>query len=88
MAKLRVDSLSSAVRFYSSEIDPAKPLHEEDTPWEKVVILQFLDNGEVRVSCAKEALTFAERKELRAYLKSLGYLSCTFRHRKEFSIPL
>ena len=76
----RLDPTSAIVRFYNSSIDKTKPLHEMHTPYYKTLILQFLDNGEVRISGCVDMLSISESKALRAHLAELGYQTATWRH--------
>jgi hypothetical protein len=89
MSKVRVDPLTSLVRFYVDDINPSSPLSIMSEPYYKTLILSYLDNGSVRISGAVQSLTFNELKELKKNLKESGYTSLQWRHNgKEQSFKL
>jgi len=75
----RLDSLVSVARFYKNKIKLV-PLSEMTEPYEKVLILQFTDNGIVRITATLISPTRKEIKLLADKLHLSGYKRAEYKH--------
>lgn len=77
---IRIDQTQAVVRFYTEKVKN-RPLHEEKDSYYASLNLQFLDNGDVRISGAVVAPLKKDLVQMYKMLASSGYVNCTYRHK-------
>lgn len=89
MKKFRIDPLVSIVRIFKEPIDCECPLHSMVNKYYKTMTLEFIDNGDVRVTNVIESPTIKESKDVFKELAELGYKKVTWKHNsKEHKVNL
>lgn len=84
---VRIDPLSATIRYYKPPVKD-KPLHKMTEQYYKTFVVQFLDDGEIRITATMVAPTVEEIRILAEKL-SKNYLKATWRHKnREYFIDL